>query len=95
MKYNDLLKQANKMNIDIYSLFIAYTLDCILEENLSETRTEEFNRLCGFIENIVLKCDNVDLDEICSTVNRLIFTEQMKIDDLLQMNKWDFLQLCY
>ena len=92
MKYSDLLKQAKEMNINIYSLMVAYTLESVLDHELCEN---DFDKVCNFIENIALKCDCVNLDDLCNTANRLLFESKISVEELLKMPKWDYLEQCY
>lgn len=94
--YLELLKKAKENKIDIYSLMVAYTLECNLTDEIEE---ENFNKLCSFIETASLKTSAFSLDEICNSINRLIFNkdeeERIIIDELLKMNIWKFLEKCY
>ena len=90
--YKNLLLKAKENNINVYSLMVAYSLDSVLQNELCEN---DFDKVCNFIENIALKCDSVNLDDLCNTVNRLLFESKISVEELLEMPKWDYLNQCY
>lgn len=88
MTYREKLNKLEKLGIDIVSIEIANSCDCFFEFDYSD---EEFEELCNFAERMYLKADVMTTDAIAECINNLIIDDDKTIEEVLEMDKWDFI----
>lgn len=89
MDYKRLLEIVKKNQISVLSLDVAYEVDCAINDYEYEER--DFNKLCAYLEWIYLKADGTALEHIVMYARDLI-AEGQKIEEIITINKWDFLE---
>lgn len=88
MTYREQLNKLEKLGITPCSIEVANSCDCLFEFPYTD---EEFEKLCSFAERMYLKADVVTTDAIAMCINDLIGEDNMGIDEILRMDKWDFI----
>ena len=88
MTYREQLNKVNELGISICDLEVANELDAILDFDYTE---EEFESLCAFGARIYLKAENITAVAIAKCINDLVNEEGKTIEEILEMDKWDFI----
>ena len=88
MTYREQLNKVRELDISICDLEIADELDAVLDFEYTE---EEFEDLCAFGVEIYLKAEKMTTDAIAYCINDLVNEEGKTVEEILKMNKWDFI----
>ena len=88
MTYREQLNKVRDLGISICDLEIANELDAVLDFEYTE---EEFEDLCAFGVEIYLKAEKMTTDAIAYCINDLINEEGKTVEEILEMDKWDFI----
>jgi hypothetical protein len=88
MTYREQLNKVRDLGISICDLEIANELDAVLDFEYTE---EEFESLCAFGVEIYLKAEKMTTDAIAYCINDLVEEEGKTVEEILKMNKWDFI----
>lgn len=88
MTYREQLNKVRDLGISICDLEIANELDAVLDFEYTE---EEFESLCAFSVEIYLKAEKMTTDAIAYCINDLVEEEGKTVEEILKMNKWDFI----
>ena len=88
MTYREQLNKIRDLGISICDLEIANELDAVLDFEYTE---EEFESLCAFGVEIYLKAEKMTTDAIAYCINDLVEEEGKTVEEILKMNKWDFI----
>ena len=88
MTYREQLNKVRDLGISICDLEIANELDAVLDFKYTE---EEFESLCAFSVEIYLKAEKMTTDAIAYCINDLVEEEGKTVEEILKMNKWDFI----
>ena len=88
MTYREQLNKVRDLGISICDLEIADELDAVLDFEYTE---EEFESLCDFSVEIYLKAEKMTTDAIAYCINDLVHDEGKPVEQILKMNKWDFI----
>ena len=88
MTYREQLNKVRDLGISICDLEIANELDAVLDFEYTE---EEFEDLCAFSVEIYLKAEKMTTDAITYCINDLVEEEGKTVEEILKMNKWDFI----
>lgn len=88
MTYREQLNKVRDLGISICDLEIANELDAVLDFEYTE---EEFEDLCAFSVEIYLKTEKMTTDAIAYCINDLVEEEGKTVEEILKMNKWDFI----
>ena len=88
MTYREQLNKVRDLGISICDLEIANELDAVLDFEYTE---EEFEGLCTFGVEIYLKAEKMTTDAIAYCINDLVEEEGKTVEEILKMNKWDFI----
>lgn len=88
MTYREQLNKVRDLGISICDLEIANELDAVLDFEYTE---EEFESLCAFSVEIYLKAEKMTTDAIAYCINDLVEEEGKAVEEILKMNKWDFI----
>ncbi len=88
MTYREQLNKVRDLGISICDLEIANELDAVLNFEYTE---EEFESLCAFSVEIYLKAEKMTTDAIAYCINDLVEEEGKMVEEILKMNKWDFI----
>ena len=88
MTYREQLNKVRDLGIAICDLDIANELDAVLDFEYTE---EEFESLCAFSVEIYLKAEKMTTDAIAYCINDLVEEEGKTVEEILKMNKWDFI----
>lgn len=88
MTYKEQLNKVRDLGISICDLEIANELDAVLDFEYTE---EEFEDLCAFSVEIYLKAEKMTTDAIAYCINDLVEEEGKTVEEILKMNKWDFI----
>ena len=88
MTYREQLNKVRDLGIAICDLEIANELDAVLDFEYTE---EEFESLCAFSVEIYLKTEKITTDAIAYCINDLVEEEGKTVEEILKMNKWDFI----
>ena len=88
MTYREQLNKVRDLEISICDLEIANELDAVLDFEYTE---EEFESLCAFSVEIYLKAEEMTTDAIAYCINDLVEEEGKTVEEILKMNKWDFI----
>lgn len=91
MTYREQLYAAHDNNLDILDLTVANEVDAYFGHYEGERVEPPFEDLCEFVKYIYLKSERTLIADIVATIQILIDDEEYTFDDLLAMNKWDFL----
>lgn len=93
MKYREQLKKIKELGLNMCDLTVAHECDCVFDFEYTE---EEFEQLCEFAVYIYLKWEDGTAKAIADAINDLIKNGGCKIDELLEMNKHEFIEFaCY
>lgn len=87
MTYREQLNKVNNLGISICDLEVANELDAILDFDYTD---DEFESLCAFGVRIYLKAENLTADAIAECINDLVNEEGKTVEEILEMDKWDF-----
>ena len=88
MTYREQLNKVRDLGIAICDLEVANELDAVLDFEYTE---EEFESLCAFGVEIYLKAEKMTTDAIAYCINDLVEEEGKTVEEILKMNKWDFI----
>ena len=88
MTYREKLNKVRDLEISICDLEIANELDAVLDFEHTE---EEFEDLCAFGVEIYLKAEMMTTDAIAYCINDLVEEKGKTVEEILKMNKWDFI----
>lgn len=88
MTYREQLNKVRDLGISICDLEIANELDAVLDFEYTE---EEFESLCAFSVEIYLKAEKMTTDAIAYCINDLVDEKGKTVEEILKMNKWDFI----
>lgn len=88
MTYREQLNKVNNLGISICDLEVANELDAILDFDYTD---DEFESLCAFGVRIYLKAENLTADAIAECINDLVNEEGKTVEEILEMDKWDFI----
>ena len=88
MTYREQLNKVRDLGISICDLEVANELDAVLDFEYTE---EEFENLCAFGVEIYLKAEKMTTDAIAYCINDLVEEEGKTVEEILKMNKWDFI----
>ena len=88
MTYREQLNKVRDLGISICDLEIANELDTVLDFEYTE---EEFESLCAFSVEIYLKAEKMTTDAIAYCINDLVEEKGKTVEEILKMNKWDFI----
>lgn len=88
MTYREQLNKVNELGINICDLAIANELDSVLSFDYTE---EQFESLCAFGRRIYLKFEEITVDAIADCINDLVNEEGKTVEEILEMDKGDFL----
>lgn len=88
MTYREQLNKVRDLGISICDLEIVNELDAVLDFEYTE---EEFESLCAFSVEIYLKAEKMTTDAIAYCINDLVEEEGKTVEEILKMNKWDFI----
>ena len=88
MTYREQLNKVNELGISIIDLEVADELDAVLDFDYTE---DEFESLCAFGVRIYLKADTMTASAIAWCINILINEEGKTVEEILEMDKWDFI----
>ena len=88
MTYREQLNKVNELGISIIDLEVADELDAVLDFDYTE---DEFESLCAFGVMIYLKADIMTASAIACCINNLVNEEGKNVEEILEMDKWDFI----
>lgn len=88
MTHREQLNKVRDLGISICDLEIENELDAVLDFEYTE---EEFEDLCTFSVEIYLKAEKMTTDAIAYCINDLVEEEGKTVEEILKMNKWDFI----
>ena len=88
MTYREQLNKLEELGITPTSIEIGNSCDCIFDFNYSD---EEFEKLCNFAEEMYLKADVMTTDAVAKCINDLVNEEGKTVEEILEMDKWDFI----
>ena len=88
MTYREQLNKVRDLGISICDLEIANELDAALDFEYTE---KEFEDLCAFGVEIYRKAEKMTTDAIAYCINDLVEEEGKTVEEILKMNKWDFI----
>ena len=88
MTYREQLNKLEELGITPTSIEIGNSCDCIFDFNYSD---EEFEKLCNFAEEMYLKADVMTTDAVARCINDLVNEEGKTVEEILEMDKWDFI----
>lgn len=89
MTYREKLNKVRDLGISICDLEIANELDAVLDFEYTE---EEFESLCAFGVEIYLKAEKMTTDAIAYYINDLVEEKGKTVEEILEMDKWDFIE---
>lgn len=88
MTYREQLNKVRDLGISICDLEIANELDAVLDFEYTE---EEFESLCAFSVGVYLDAETMTANAIARCINDLINEEGKTVEEILEMDKWDFI----
>ena len=88
MTSKEQLKIAENNNLSILDLEIADECDCVFE---FEYTNDEFEKLCARIRTAYLKAEEMTVAALAYCVNDLITKEDKSIDQICEMDVYDFI----
>lgn len=88
MTYREQLDKVRDLGISICDLEIANELDAVLDFEYTE---EEFESLCAFSVEVYLAAETMTTNAIARCINDLINEEGKTVEEILAMDKWDFI----
>lgn len=87
MTYREKLNKVNELGIDIFDLSIADELNSILDFDYTD---EEFERLCEYAKNAYYEAYEMTINAIADCINDLVNEDGKTVEEVLKMNKKDF-----
>lgn len=88
MTFKEQLKIANDNNLSILDLEIADECDCVFEFEYTD---EEFEKLCTRIRYAYLKAEEMTVAALAHCVIDLINEEDLTIEQICEMDVYDFI----
>lgn len=88
MTYREQLNKVRNLGISICDLKIANELDAVLDFEYTE---EEFESLCAFSVEAYLDAEAMTTNAIAKCINDLVDEEGKTVEEILEMDKWDFI----
>ncbi len=88
MTFKEMLKIAENNNLDILELEIADECDCVFEFEYTD---DEFEKLCTCVKYAYLKAEEMTVTALVRCVNDLITEEDKSIDQICEMDVYDFI----
>ena len=88
MTYREQLNKLKELGITPTSIEVGNSCDCIFDFDYSD---EEFEKLCNFAEEMYLKADVMTTDAVAKCINDLVNEDGKTIEEILKMDKWDFI----
>ena len=88
MTFKEQLKIAENNNLSILDLEIADECDCVFEFEYTD---DEFEKLCARIRTAYLKAEEMTVAALVHCVNDLITEEDKSIDQICEMDVYDFI----
>lgn len=88
MTYREQLNKVRDLGISICDLKIADELDAVLDFEYTE---EEFESLCAFSVKVYLDAETMTTNAIARCINDLVDEEGKTVEEILEMDKWDFI----
>lgn len=88
MTYREQLNKLEELGITLTSIEIANSCNDLFDFDYSN---EEFEKLCNFAEKMYLKADIMTTDAVAKCITDLVDEEGKTIDEILEMDKWDFI----
>lgn len=88
MTFKEQLKIAENNNLSILDLEVADECDCVFEFEYTD---EEFEKLCTRIRTAYLKAEEMTVAALAHCVNDLITKEDKSIDQICEMDAYDFI----
>lgn len=88
MTYREQLNKVRNLGISICDLEIANELDAVLDFEYTE---EEFESLCAFGVEAYLDAEAMTTNAIAKCINDLVDEEGKTVEEILEMDKWDFI----
>ena len=88
MKFKEQLKIAENNNLSILDLEIADECDCVFDFEYTDV---EFEKLCARIRTAYLKAEEMTVAALAHFVNDLITKEDKSIDQICEMDVYDFI----
>ena len=89
MPHREQINKGSDWGISICDLEVENELDAVLDFEYTE---EEFESLCDFSVEIYLKAEKMTTDAIAYCINDLVEEEGKTVEEILKMNKWDFIE---
>lgn len=89
MTYREQLNKVEELGISICDLEVANELDAVLEFGCTD---KEFENLCEFSKYIYLKAEALTTNAIAHCINDMVMDEGKTLDEIIEMNKWDFIE---
>ena len=89
MKFKEQLKIAENNNLSILDLEIADECDAVFDFEYTDT---EYEKLCARIRCAYLKAEEMTVAALAHCVNVLINEEDKSIDQICEMDVYDFIQ---
>lgn len=95
MTYREQLNKVNNLGISICDFEVANELDAILDFDYTD---DEFESLCAFGVRIYLKAENMTAVAIAKCINDIVKSQRALsfrttnqiVEEILEMDKWDF-----
>ena len=88
MTYREQLNKLEELGITPTSIEIGNSCNSLFEFNYSD---EEFEKLCRFAERMYLEADDLTTNAIACCINDLVNEEGKTVEEILEMDKWDFI----
>ena len=88
MTYREQLNKLEELGITPTNIEIANSCNGLFEFNYSD---EEFEKLCRFAERTYFKSDALTTSAIACYINDLVNEDGKTIEEILEMDKWDFI----
>lgn len=88
MTYREQLNKVRDLGLSICDLEIANELDAVLDFEYTE---EEFESLCAFSVEAYLDAEAMTTNAIAKCINDLVNEEGKTVKEILEMDKWDFI----
>lgn len=88
MTYREKLNKVRDLGIAICDLEVANELDAVLDFEYTE---EEFENLCAFSVEVYLDAETMTTNAIAHCINDLVDEEGKTVKEILEMDKWDFI----
>ena len=88
MTYREQLNKLEELGITPTSIEVGNSCDCIFDFDYSD---EEFEKLCRFAERMYLEANVMTTVAVAKCINDLVNEEGKTIEEILKMDKWDFI----